>query len=194
MTDELRARAEERFPPLTNEQLRERARKWLVVCREDYEQDSDHEFVAVIDLFLSLLQPKAEPSGEREEVEAVAQISIGVTDPEYWTGGGEPKFKRLPGLAKVNLAMGTHPLYISPQGERDHEAMAEALYKKLAALPDYEGNAGSFLPACVCCDLVGVTRFKRTLTSILRNILTGDEGECYTVHCDIVDELEASDE
>ena len=61
--------------------------------------------------------------------------------------------------------------------ERDYRAMAKALYEKLAALPDAEGNAGSFLPVAVCCDFIGVIRFERTLEGILRAILTekGDE-------------------
>jgi hypothetical protein len=57
----------------------------------------------------------------------------------------------------------------------DYGVLASDLYDELAALPDGNGNPNSFLPACVCCDLVGVHRFKQTLARILRAILSESE-------------------
>jgi hypothetical protein len=59
---------------------------------------------------------------------------------------------------------------------REREALVRELYAELAALPDAEGNANSFLPAAVCCDLVGRERFVKTLTRIFDAILKGGEG------------------
>lgn len=51
------------------DELRVRAENWLGVCREDYVQNDDSEFVKVLDMLLALLK--------REEVEAVAWLIDG---------------------------------------------------------------------------------------------------------------------
>ena len=107
-----------------------------------------------------------------------------------WTPLEKVERSRIPGIrSAIAVAFGdTSPPQLpdaqqerdtSPPVSQDHVALAEALYEKLAALPDAEGNARSFLPAAVGCDFVGTARFKRTLADILRAILSpeGDESE-----------------